>query len=108
MKISKAAFIPILLFICGHSSAQVEPDTSSLLLHRLYLQGTNLRYNNSTLDGAINSDAFGYNPILWGVANPSGIGGSIPLPLDALKEQFIEISPFSVTQGQTLGPPPCV
>lgn len=99
MKISKSAFLLILLFIFGRSSAQVEHDTTSLLLHQLYLQGTNPRYNNATLDGAINADAFGYNPILWGVASPSGIGGSIPLPLNALKDKSIGIAPFSVTQG---------
>ena len=39
-------------------------------------QGTNFRYNNVTLDGAINNDAIGFSPSLGGQTNASGQVGS--------------------------------
>ena len=38
--------------------------------------GTNFRYNNVTIDGAINNDAIGFSPSLGGQTGTSGMAGS--------------------------------
>eukprot|EP01132_Coremiostelium_polycephalum_P020616 gene20616-24497_t len=48
--------------------------------------GTNFRYNNVTIDGAINNDAIGFSPSLGGQSGTSGMAGSStrtnPISLD--------------------------
>ncbi len=52
--------------------------------------GSSFRYNNITLDGAVNNDAIGFSPSLGGVSGTSGLPGSSaranPISLDAIQE----------------------
>ncbi len=52
--------------------------------------GTNFRYNNVTIDGAINNDAIGFSPSVGGQTGTSGqIGSSTrtnPISIDAIQD----------------------
>ena len=69
--------------------------------------GTNYRYNNVTLDGAINNDAIGFSPSLGGQSNTSGQPGSStrtnPVSLDAIQDIQVLLAPFDVKIGNFLG-----
>ena len=69
--------------------------------------GTNYRYNNVTLDGAINNDAIGFSPSLGGQSNTSGQPGSStrtnPVSLDAIQDVQVLLAPFDVKVGNFLG-----
>lgn len=69
--------------------------------------GTNFRYNNITLDGAINNDAISFSPSLGGVSGTSGMPASStrnnPFSLDAIQEVQVAVSPFEVTLGNFTG-----
>ncbi|MCW3462768.1 TonB-dependent receptor [Chitinophaga nivalis] len=69
--------------------------------------GTNYRYNNVTLDGAINNDAIGFSPSLGGQSNTSGQPGSStrsnPVSLDAIQDIQVLLAPFDVKVGNFLG-----
>ena len=69
--------------------------------------GSSFRYNNITLDGAINNDAIGFSPSLGGVGGSSGLpGGSSranPISLDAIQEIQAQIAPFDVKLGNFTG-----
>ena len=69
--------------------------------------GSSFRYNNVTLDGAINNDAIGFSPSLGGVGGTSGLpGGSAranPISLDAIQEIQAQIAPFDVKLGNFTG-----
>ncbi|QKJ32578.1 TonB-dependent receptor [Mucilaginibacter mali] len=70
-------------------------------------QGTNYRYNNVTLDGAINNDAIGFSPSLGGQNNVSGQVGSStrtsPISLDAIQDIQVYIAPYDIKIGNVLG-----
>ncbi|NCD70909.1 TonB-dependent receptor [Mucilaginibacter agri] len=70
-------------------------------------QGTNFRYNNVTLDGAINNDAIGFSPSLGGQTNASGQVGSStrtsPIPMDAIQDIQVYVAPFDIKIGNVLG-----
>jgi hypothetical protein len=70
-------------------------------------QGTNYRYNNVTLDGAINNDAIGFSPSLGGQNNASGQVGSStrtsPVPMDAVQDIQVYVAPFDIKIGNVLG-----
>jgi hypothetical protein len=70
-------------------------------------QGTNFRYNNLTLDGAINNDAIGFSPSLGGQTNQSGSVGSStrtsPVSLDAIQDVQIFVAPYDIKIGNVLG-----
>ncbi len=70
-------------------------------------QGTNYRYNNVTLDGAINNDAIGFSPSLGGQNNVSGQVGSStrtsPISLDAIQDIQVYVAPYDVKIGNVLG-----
>ncbi|RKR82218.1 carboxypeptidase family protein [Mucilaginibacter gracilis] len=70
-------------------------------------QGTNFRYNNITLDGAINNDAIGFSPSLGGQTNQSGSVGSStrtsPVSLDAIQDVQVFVAPFDIKIGNVLG-----
>ncbi|WCT13601.1 TonB-dependent receptor [Mucilaginibacter jinjuensis] len=70
-------------------------------------QGTNYRYNNVTLDGAINNDAIGFSPSLGGQNNSSGQVGSStrtnPVPMDAVQDIQVYVAPFDIKIGNVLG-----
>lgn len=69
--------------------------------------GTNFRYNNVTIDGAINNDAIGFSPSLGGSTGTSGQPGSStrtnPISLDAIQDVQVAIAPFDVRLGNFLG-----
>ncbi|MES2062622.1 MAG: carboxypeptidase regulatory-like domain-containing protein [Bacteroidota bacterium] len=70
-------------------------------------QGTNYRYNNVTLDGAINNDAIGFSPSLGGQNNASGQVGSStrtsPISLDAIQDIQVLVAPYDIKIGNVLG-----
>lgn len=69
--------------------------------------GTNYRYNNVTLDGAINNDAIGFSPSQGGQTNSSGQPGSStrtnPVSLDAVQDIQVYLAPYDVKIGNFLG-----
>lgn len=70
-------------------------------------QGTNFRYNNVTLDGAINNDAIGFSPSLGGQTNSSGQVGSStrtsPVSIDAIQDIQVYVAPYDIKIGNVLG-----
>ncbi|NSL85904.1 TonB-dependent receptor [Chitinophaga sp. Mgbs1] len=69
--------------------------------------GTNFRYNNVTLDGAVNNDAIGFSPSLGGQTGSSNMPGSStrtnPISLDAIGEMQVYLSPFDIKIGNFTG-----
>lgn len=69
--------------------------------------GTNFRYNNVTVDGAINNDAIGFSPSLGGSTGTTGQPGSStrtnPISLDAILDVQVAVAPFDVRLGNFLG-----
>ncbi|MEM9339444.1 MAG: carboxypeptidase regulatory-like domain-containing protein, partial [Bacteroidota bacterium] len=63
------------------------------------IAGSNSRYNNITIDGAINNDAFGLNSD----GLPGSSSGSEPISLDAIEEISILVAPYDVTKGSFTG-----
>jgi Carboxypeptidase regulatory-like domain len=68
---------------------------------------TNFRYNNVTVDGAINNDAIGFSPSMGGQTNSSGMPGSStrtnPISLDAIQDIQVYIAPYDVKIGNFTG-----
>ena len=71
--------------------------------------GSNFRYNNLTIDGAINNDAFGFSNSAGGVSGggQSGAAGSgtrtNPYSLDVIQEVQVQLSPYDVKIGNFTG-----
>lgn len=71
--------------------------------------GTSFRYNNITLDGAINNDAIGFSNSFGGVsgggqAGTSGAGTRTnPYSLDVIQEVQVQLSPYDVKLGNFTG-----
>ncbi len=71
--------------------------------------GTNFRYNNLTIDGAINNDAIGFSNSFGGVSGggQSGAAGSgtrtNPYGLDVIQEVQVQLSPYDVKLGNFTG-----
>ncbi len=69
--------------------------------------GSSFRYNNITLDGAVNNDAIGFSPSLGGTSGTSGLpGGSAranPISLDAIQEIQASVAPYDVKLGNFTG-----
>lgn len=69
--------------------------------------GTNFRYNNVTIDGAINNDAIGFSPSLGGQSGSSGMPGSStrtsPVSLDAIQDLQVLLAPYDVKIGNFTG-----
>ena len=61
--------------------------------------GANNRFNNITIDGAVNNDVFG----LSGSGTPGGLAGTQPISLDAIKEIQVVLAPYDVTLGNFTG-----
>ncbi|HEY4651764.1 MAG TPA: TonB-dependent receptor, partial [Pontibacter sp.] len=61
--------------------------------------GTNNRYNNITIDGAVNNDVFG----LAGSGTPGGQAGTQPISLDAIQEIQVVVAPYDVKLGNFTG-----
>ncbi len=69
--------------------------------------GTNFRYNNITLDGAINNDAIGFSPSLGGMSGTANQPGSSTrtnsFSLDAIQQVQVQIAPYDVSLGNFTG-----
>jgi Carboxypeptidase regulatory-like domain len=71
--------------------------------------GTNFRYNNLTVDGAINNDAFGFSNSAGGVSGQgqAGSAGSgtrtNPYSLDVIQEVQVQLAPYDVKLGNFTG-----
>ncbi|MDJ0365678.1 carboxypeptidase regulatory-like domain-containing protein [Hymenobacter sp. H14-R3] len=61
--------------------------------------GANNRYNNITIDGAVNSDIFG----LGTTGAPGGQAGTNPIALDAIDQIQVVLAPYDVTLGSFTG-----
>lgn len=61
--------------------------------------GVNNRFNNITIDGAVNNDVFG----LSGSGTPGGQAGSTPISLDAIQEIQVVLAPYDITYGNFTG-----
>ena len=61
--------------------------------------GSNNRYNNITIDGAVNNDVFG----LSGSGTPGGQAGTQPIALDAIQEIQVVVAPYDVKLGNFTG-----
>jgi len=69
--------------------------------------GTSFRYNNITLDGAINNDAIGFSPQLGGQTSTANQPGSSTrtnsFSLDAIQQVQVQIAPYDVSLGNFTG-----
>jgi len=69
--------------------------------------GANFRYNNVTVDGAVNNDAIGFSPSLGGQTGTSGMAGSStrtnPISIDAIQDMQVYLAPYDVKIGNFTG-----
>ncbi len=71
--------------------------------------GSNFRYNNLTIDGAINNDAIGFSNSIGGTSGggQSGAAGAgtrtNPYSLDAIQEVQVQLAPYDVKLGNFTG-----
>jgi len=75
-----------------YSESDSEPNVLSVA-------GRNPRYNNISIDGAVNNDVFG----LADSGTPGGQTGTQPIQLDAVQEVQLVTSSFDVRQGGFTG-----
>ena len=61
--------------------------------------GVNNRFNNITIDGAVNNDVFG----LAGSGTPGGQAGTTPIAFDAISEIQVVLAPYDITYGNFTG-----
>ncbi len=61
--------------------------------------GVNNRFNNITIDGAVNNDVFG----LSGSGTPGGQAATTPISLDAIQEIQVVLAPYDITYGNFTG-----
>lgn len=71
--------------------------------------GSNFRYNNLTVDGAVNNDAIGFSNSFGGVSGggQSGAAGAgtrtNPYSLDVIQEVQVQLAPYDVKLGNFTG-----
>jgi outer membrane receptor protein involved in Fe transport len=61
--------------------------------------GASNKFNNITIDGAVNNDVFG----LSGTGAPGGNASTTPISLDAIQEIQVVIAPYDITYGNFTG-----
>ncbi|MET0300451.1 MAG: carboxypeptidase regulatory-like domain-containing protein [Flavitalea sp.] len=61
--------------------------------------GASNRFNNITIDGAVNNDVFG----LSGSGTPGGQAATQPISLDAIQEFQVVLAPYDITYGNFTG-----
>jgi hypothetical protein len=61
--------------------------------------GINNRFNNITIDGAVNNDVFG----LAASGSPGGQANTTPISYDAIQEVQVVIAPYDITYGNFTG-----
>lgn len=62
--------------------------------------GVSSRFNNITIDGAVNNDVFG---LASGSGTPGGQANTQPISLDAIQEIQVVLAPYDVTYGNFTG-----
>jgi len=62
--------------------------------------GTSGKYNNITIDGAVNNDVFGLSSAGSG---PGSSAGTQPISLDAIQEVQVVLAPYDITYGNFTG-----
>ena len=71
--------------------------------------GSNFRYNNLTIDGAVNNDAFGFSNSAGGTSGggQSGAAGAgtrtSPYSIDVIQEVQVQLAPYDVKLGNFTG-----
>lgn len=69
--------------------------------------GSNFRYNNVTVDGAVNNDAIGFSPSAGGIVGTSNMPGSStrsnPISMDAIQDMQVYLAPYDLTIGNFTG-----
>lgn len=69
--------------------------------------GSDFRYNNVTVDGAINNDAIGFSPSTGGIVGTSNMPGSStrnnPISMDAIQDMQVYVAPYDVKIGNFTG-----
>ncbi|WP_068837060.1 TonB-dependent receptor [Pontibacter akesuensis] len=63
------------------------------------IAGSSNRYNNITIDGAVNNDVFG----LASSGTPGGGAGTQPISLDAIEQIQVVVAPYDVKLGNFTG-----
>jgi hypothetical protein len=61
--------------------------------------GASNKFNNISIDGAVNNDVFG----LTSTGTPGGQASTQPISLDAIQEIQVVVTPFDVTNGNSTG-----
>ncbi len=61
--------------------------------------GVNNRFNNITIDGAVNNDVFGLSTS----GTPGGQAGTTAISLDAIQEIQVVLAPYDITYGNFTG-----
>jgi len=61
--------------------------------------GMSNRFNNISIDGAVNNDVFG----LSGSGTPGGQAGTTAISLDAIQEIQVSLAPYDITSGNFTG-----
>ncbi|MEJ7739547.1 MAG: TonB-dependent receptor [Chitinophagaceae bacterium] len=61
--------------------------------------GVNNRFNNITIDGAVNNDVFGISSS----GTPGAQAGTTPISLDAIQEIQVVLAPYDITYGNFTG-----
>ncbi|RYZ94413.1 MAG: hypothetical protein EOP47_27895, partial [Sphingobacteriaceae bacterium] len=61
--------------------------------------GTSNRFNNITIDGAVNNDVYGLST----TGTPGGPAGTQPISLDAIQEIQVVLAPYDVSYGNFTG-----
>ncbi len=74
-------------------------DSSDGNSTRMFVAGRNNRYNTIQIDGAVDNDLFG----LADTGTPGGQADTQPIPIDALSQLQLVVSPYDVRQGGFTG-----
>lgn len=61
--------------------------------------GMSNRFNNITIDGAVNNDVFG----LSGSGTPGGQAATTPISIDAIQEIQVVLAPYDISYGNFIG-----
>jgi hypothetical protein len=71
--------------------------------------GSNYRYNNLTIDGAVSNDAFGFSQSSGQstasvpTGTPGGLARTQPISIDAIEQVTVAVAPFDVRIGNFTG-----
>jgi hypothetical protein len=78
---------------------RITPQAAPTASGGMSFGGINNRYNNITIDGAVNNDVFG----LAASGTPGGQASATPISLDAISEIQVVLAPYDVTFGNFTG-----